>query len=578
MANRVEQYLRSEQQLRYIAPHQFVEDDKDAVYNRGEVIVGWPVGADRIFDDISRDYTVAVIGAQLGDEGKGRIVDNKLDALLGMGITRAWVVRYGGGSNAGHTIYTEDNQKLSNHQLPSSVAHPQAIGVMDSGMVIHMEDLQTEIMDAEAIVGDLKEKLMLSEEAILVSDLDRAMEVLNREITSGRSDGGTGRGMSMGYSNHLSRRGMEVKELMAENWRDEFEKRYDDHVKTFADKGKDLSKMEVPDFRETRKQGKEVKRFVGTKQEFLDRLEEVRAWYLAREAQVPHEKRMIQNTFLIHQDLLHDMTQGILFEGAQAVGLDAWLGRRPDVASSSTTASGISTGTKFWDHTRVEDRIGIFKISYMSSVGSAYMITDYGLPREKTEDIPQHVIDAMTPEQKYAFWIRNEAHEFGTTSGRPRDICRLDLDMMRYNIKMGGIEVLAGTHLDIAQEGVDIEVCTHYTDADGNRVAYQPGIVHQQGLTPHYEILPGWDGKKVAEATSFEKLPDNAKKFLAFIQRQTGIPIVFVTKGKERKNNMPIPEVKLAQAELFRPRHEAKRIGMKIQKKKGTVWKKASTA
>ncbi len=566
-----EKYLRSEQQLRYIAPHAFVEDDIEAVYARDEIEIGWPLGAERIYNDISRDATVAVIGVQLGDEGKGRLVDNKLVGILQIpGVQAAYVIRYGGGSGTGHTVYSDKGEKVPLHQLPSGIMHPEAVGVMDTGMVIHMEDLQTEIVDAEKIVGDLRGKLILSDDAILVSDLDRAMEVLNRDWSEGRSSGGTGRGMTQGYGDFITRNEMHVKELFEEDWEVKFRARYAKYEKRFRDSDKDLSQMDVPDLRETRKQniGRGITRKVGTVDEYIDRLKSVREWFSHRDETVSEEKRLRQNTFLIHQDLLTDMSRGVLFEGAQAVGLSAWLGRRPDSASSDTTANAIESGTQVWKTNQIEDRVGTFKITYMSSVGAAHMITQYDIPRET---VTEEQIAAMNDDQKLALWIRTEAHETGTTSGRYRDMCRLDLEMMRYNIRMGGIEVLAGTHLDIAREGVDIEVCTHYTNAAGERVPYQPGLEHQAGLTPQYIKLPGWDGKKVSQAKSFDEIPDNAKRFLAFIQRQTGVPIVFVTTGPQRENAVDMPEVKLSRVQLERPRREAKIIN-KIVDKKGNIY------
>ncbi len=567
--------LRSQAELRNAAPHAFVEDDIRAVYDENQVFVGWPIGAERIFDHIARDYTVAILGAQLGDEGKGRIVDNKLEAMLKIpGVKGAYVVRYGGGSNAGHTIYTEDGRKVPLHQLPSGIMYPEAIGLMDSGMIIHMEDLRTEIEDAEDIVGDLREKLMLSEEAIMVTDLDRAMEVLNRELTEGRSAGGTGRAITIGYSDFLTRNEMNVKDLIAEDWEAKMAKRYDDYEKRFRDNQKDISTMQVPDLKATRKEGKAITRNVGTKQEFIDRLRDVRGWYLQREEQVPYEKRMIQNTFLVHQDLYHDMSQGVLFEGAQAIGLNAWLGRRKDVTSYDTSVTGVNTGTRFWKGENIQDRVGIFKIPYMSSVGSARMITDLQLPRT---GVSEEEAAAMSQEQQNGLWIRNVANEKGTTSGRFRDICEIDLELMRYNIRMGGIEVLAGTHLDIARADFPIRVCTHYTDVHGKRIPYQPGVIHQEGLTPHYVELPGWDGESVARATKFEDLPENAQKFLAFIQRQTGTPIVFATTGPKRENALDIPGQKMPRSELIRSEREAKKIGMGVDKR-GSIYRRVAAA
>jgi adenylosuccinate synthase len=322
---------------------------------------------------------------------------------------------------------------------------------------------------------------------------------------------------------------------MDEDWETTLGTRYDNYEKEFRAHGFELAKMDVPDKIESARQGKSVPRALGTKQEFLAKLADVRAWYQQRD--------MIQNTFIIHEKAYRDLSNGFMFEGAQAMGLHAWLGRLPDVTASDMSMNGITAGTKFWKGDEVEQGFGVFKFSYMSSVGATEWKTQYDIPRTAVSDEARA---AMSDEQKYALWIREEAKETGTTTGRYRDICKLDMAMMRYNCHMGGIGMLAGTHLDIAQDTKDsIQVCTHYEDLAGNYVAYEPGIHHRKDVVPHYEKFDGWDGKKVQDAASFEDLPDNAKKFLAFLQKQMGIPIVFATTGYKRHNILEIPKTKI---------------------------------
>ncbi len=535
------QTMVNERNPRFFDPVPFVQKDIDRIYNQEQVTVGMPMGAEIILNALSREHTVAIVGAQLGDEGKGRIVDNKLEQILSIpGMQMAYVVRFQGGSNAGHTVYTPEGRKIPLHQVPSSINEDRAVGIMDSGMVVHMEDLKTEIEDGEAIVGDLRNRLYLSEEAKLVTDLERAEEVVNRFKSSGKSGGGTGRGISPTYANDLSRLGTHVKDLMAENWREVYAARYDRYAKEFAVHNYDIATMQVPDLRATRDQKKAVTRNLGTMDEFLDRLESVRNWYIERDASQPDQPSMIQNTFLMHQEMYNNLNAGVLFEGAQAVGLHHAIGRLPDVTSSDTSINGIAAGTKLWKAQDIREKIGVMKLTYMSSVGSVHMATDLMLPRKAITDE-----SGLTGAQKFGAWVREEAHEYGTTTGRPRDICLLDLELMRYNIRMGGIEMLAGTHLDIAREDMPIKVCTHYVDSTGQRVAYQPGVEHQENLTPVYVDLPGWDGAAAQQARTFDELPDNAKKFLAFVQAQTATPITAVTNGPQREQLVEIPRWEL---------------------------------
>lgn len=513
------------QELRFRSPHEGIEKSLDRIYQRNQIELGWPTDAQHLFEGIARKNTVAVIGAALGDEGKGRIVDNKIQCLLNMpDVKIVDVIRFNGGNNAGHTI-EKDGVKLALHVVPSGVMYEETVGIMDRGEIIHPEDLQTEVIYAENKVGDLRGKLILSEEAILCTDLERAEETLNG-IKRGEARGGTGRGISPAYAHHYDRQGLEIQHLMKDNWREILSEQYDMYGKMLGAFDMNSSETEIPDYKATLKEGKEIKRKVGNKEEFLDRLETAREWIL--------DRNMVSNTFQIHKEIFSDMKHGVLFESAQAGGLDAWLGTRPDVTSSNTRASGIEEGTAFWRPQDIQDRIGVFKITYTSSVGARDMPTDTHLSK-KTNDLPENA----TSDQIRAAWIRDEANEKGTTTGRWRDIDNLDLALINYNIRMSGIEMLAGTHLDIARKDENIKVCTHYTDSKSNFVPYQPGLKYQEGAVPHYVELPSWDGQSCRRAKSINDLPENAVKFLAFIQARTGVPIVAVTTGPARENFIP---------------------------------------
>lgn len=532
-----------EKDMRFINPVDFIEKDYRAVYEKGEVFIGMPQGTDLIFQHLSRTNTVAVIGGQLGDEGKGRIVDNKIEELQQrVGVKKVNVVRYQGGANAGHTIGLPGGGKIALHQLPSGLLYEEAVGIMDNGMIIHMEDLQTEITEAEAKeeVGDLRGKLILSPEAMLCTDLDRAQEVLNRNLSGGKSKGGTGRGIAPTAADSLTRRGFKVGDLFKPDWEEKFAIAYDIHEAEFASHENSLTETLVPDLKETNLQKKVVNRPIGSKKEFLDRLASVRQWYIDRDATMPGDMQLLKNTFTIYEKDFYNLENGYVFEGAQAVGLDPNFGRKPDTTSTNTTIGGIAIGTGFplWDKEHIEEKIAVAKLTYMSSVGEATMITDSGI--EKRAYTNKEIDTIQDPNIKFAAWSRMEGNEFGTTTGRARDICFMDLPMLRYNTTAGGVEMIAGTHLDMAREDLPIRVCTHYVDLMGNYVPYQPGMEHQKNLTPNYIDLPGWDGKKAREATNVNELPDNAKKYLAFIQRAVGSPIVFVTTGPARENAMTI--------------------------------------
>jgi adenylosuccinate synthase len=404
---------------------------------------------------------------------------------------------------------------------------------MDQGMTIHVPDLRTEVegLETNPHVGDLRGKLILSPDAVLCTDLERAEELLNRR-KSNNADGGTGRGIGPSYAHHYDKTGLHIHDLMEDNWREVLGQRYERYRREFAlfAEQEPLERVLVPDLAETNRTGHASLKPVGTQKEFLDGLESARTWLI--------DRNMVQNTFPLHRDIKRDLSQGVLFEVAQAMGLHAWLGTKPDMTASDTSPHGVVAGTALWRPTDIKDKVGVFKITYQSSVGSRHMPTE--VPLAKTVRTPQDLDPDATDEQRWAADVRDTAHEFGATTRRPRDICRLDLPLLQYNAMMAEIDMLAGTHLDIAREGVDIQVCTHYTDHQGNFVPYQPGLRYLAGVVPHYVTLPGWDGETCRKASSFDTLPENAKKFLAFIQELTQIPIIAATTGPEREHYLAL--------------------------------------
>lgn len=559
--------LRKTQEQLYWDPEFQLKKDLHEIYDLGHVEVGWPEGAKRMFDAYARAHSAGFVGLMFGDEGKGRIVDDKLKQLLSVdGVKMAYVVRWNGGSNAGHSLESEQG-RFAVHQVPSGILYPEAIGVMDKGMVINPENLKIEIEDIEEKVGDLRGKLVLSEEAILNTDLERAEEVVNRMLSGGKSDGGTSMGISPSYSHSYDRTGLNTKDLFEESqtgemsWRDKLGERYDRYEKIFKALGYDLKDIEVPDLRATRTNKKATPRKVGTKDEFLDRLEMVRTWFADRD-QYMADRKMITNTYLLHHEIFNDLSKGLILEGAQGIGLHPWIGNRPDVTSSDTTLYGPISGTGVYRPQDIADRMGVFKLTYTSKVPQQDMPTAIHLPpkdllpkvlpnsKENKIIWKQFIEDNrkyFTRDQIHALWIIMAAGEFGTTTGRLRGIQHLDMEVMKYHARMGGLEVLGATHMDIAKideetgEPEPILVCTHYTK-NGKVVSYQPGLEHQKGVEPHFELLPGWDGQKVASASSVEDVArdaPNALKFLSFIQRRTGLPIVVATTGPKRGQLIP---------------------------------------
>lgn len=491
---------------RFLHPEKHIQKDLLATYGKNGH-AGYKKHTVHRPDLRPRPNTACVIGAALGDEGKGRIIDNMVGAFLAKPtISRVVVVRFQGGSNSGHTVEVKGTS-LALHQVPCSVMYKKAIGIMDRGMTIHPPDLIEEIRIAESLAGSTKGRLFLSLDAVLNTDLERAEELLNRKKQR-KASGGTGRGIAPSYAHHYDRLGLHVADLMQDDWKEVLGAQYDRYEKEFALYGMDLAEVVVPDFAKMKQTKKEHTRPVGSKRVFLARQGAARDELIQR--------RIVTNTFGMHQAIYQDKMTAVLFEGAQSVGLHSWLGTLPDITASDTSAYGVHAGTAFWRAGDIARRIGVFKIPYTSSVGARRM--------------PTHADDPWSRR------VRDEAHEYGTTTGRPRDILYLDLPLLAYAIHIGGIEALAGTHLDTSWEDMPIQVCTHYTNKLGAPVSYQPGLSYLADVIPHYVTLPGWDGARVRQAKTMAGVPDNAKKFLAFVQMRLATPIVAVTTGPGREN------------------------------------------
>lgn len=452
-----------------------------------------------------RKNTIAIVGIQLGDEGKGRIVDNILQSISNKKINKVYVVRPQGGSNAGHTVEFDD-VRIGLHQLPSGIFYKDAIEILDSGMVLHIGDLLEEIKLAEKVAGKLSNRIIVSEDAMLCTDLQRAKEVLNRKI-NGNSKGGTGRGIGPTTAEFYDKTGNFVKDLAGNRWRSIFSKKYQDFQKIFDAFGENLADYDVPDFALTKQTGKVVNRKVGTELEFLKRLKVERDQVLKLD--------IVEDTFSLHPQIYKDKSSAVLFEMAQAVGLDPWFGTRPDRTTTPTTAFGITVGTRYWRREDISEVIGVMKATYMSSVGKRTMPTE-------TND-------------SWGKWVREFAHEYGTTTGRPRDICFIDLPFLKYNIRMSGITKIALTHLDVCQEDQPIKVCVGYK-LNGKQADYKPDMDYFSKLTPVYKKLPGWKHKDVMRVKKFEDLPETAKNYVLFLQNELELPIGYITTGPKREN------------------------------------------
>lgn len=504
--------LAKRQEQLWLNPQAAVDDYFEEIYGPEQRIeIGWPDGIQRQRTDITRPNSAMAVGIDYGDEGKGRGADNDADMLLSRpGVKSIDVTRSAGGHNAGHTIVV-NGKRLALHIIPSAVAHERSRNIIGRETSVHPEDLKSEFEDVEDKVGKgfLQGRVVVSEEAKFNHDIDRAEEVLLRLRTEGQSSGGTGRGIPTTEAHRYDRTGLSIGELTQDNWRSRLGNYYDDMERIFDSFGRDLSTSEVPDFQKTLETNEPQVRTVGTKNEFLDRVDHSREWLISQ--------NMVQNTVAIHRESYKDPSVAQLFEGAQAMGLHPSLGKRKDVTSTDPSGYMVMNGTAVYLPQNIEYRRGYSKGRYNSVVGADW-------PR-------QLELDEAT-----AQWIQEEAHEYGATTGRKRTILGPNITMEQLNARFSMIEGMVETHIDVAKANEKIKIAAYFVDQEGVVQHYQPGLIYQKGLIPVWVEVPGWDGEQVKKAKRIEDLPFEALQFLSFKQALTGYPIEAITTGPQREN------------------------------------------
>lgn len=359
--------------------------------------------------------TVALVGAQWGDEGKGKITDylsEKADV----------VVRFQGGNNAGHTIYLNE-KKIVLHQIPSGILHPHCVCIVGHGVVFSPDDFLEELAEVKANVPHFaQEKLMISNYASVITKYHKLLDKAREGKSSGKI-GTTCKGIGPCYEDKISRRGLKVIDLLDK------ETLIKKLKLSMEEKGllfKELYSQEVP-----------------TIEEEADRL-----FNLGQEI-----KPYLADTFTYISELPE--TKKVLFEGAQGILLDIEYGSYPYVTSSNTTVSGVYSGVGFGEKRQLNNSIGVAK-AYLTRVGEGPMPTEI---REKIGDI-----------------IQEKGKEFGATTGRRRRCGWLDLPLLKYAIKVSRLNSIALTKIDILSNLSELKLCVGYKIGNQTYKQAFPGI------------------------------------------------------------------------------------------------------
>ncbi|UFS72761.1 adenylosuccinate synthase [Geomonas sp. RF6] len=416
---------------------------------------------------------VVIIGAQWGDEGKGKVVDIYTQFADD-------VVRFQGGNNAGHTLVVGD-EKVILHLIPSGILHAGKRCVIGNGVVLDPEVFIREITNLKA-AGYLKDDsaLILSESLHLIMPYHKRID-LAREAKSGHKKiGTTGRGIGPAYEDKTGRRGIRLMDLL--------------DPKAFARKLKDA--LEEKNLILEHLLGDKPFTFEEIYDEYMVYAETLRIY-------------AADTSLLLHQDM--KAGKKLLFEGAQGTLLDIDHGTYPFVTSSSTCAGGACTGTGVSPR-EIHEVIGISK-AYATRVGSGPFPTEL---EDETGDA-----------------LRNAGREFGSTTGRPRRCGWFDAVVARYAVRVNGLSGIALTKLDVLSGLEAVKICTGYT-FEGKVLDEIPAQLEViEKCRPIYEEMPGWEGD-ITTAKSLDELPENARNYINRVEELCGAPIVLVSVGPRR--------------------------------------------
>jgi len=423
---------------------------------------------------------IALLGAQWGDEGKGKATD-----LLGEKVD--YVVRYQGGNNAGHTVVIRD-QKYALHLLPSGILSPGVIPVIGNGVVIDPSVLFEEIKGLGERGIDTS-KLRISYNAHLITPYHRTIDKVSERFLGNSKIGTTGRGIGPAYADKINRIGIRVQDL------------FDPSILRQKVEGalRDKNQVLIKVFN---RKGLEV--------------DEVVDEYL-RYAEL--FKPYVDDTSLLLNRAL-DQGKNILLEGSQGTLLDVDHGTYPFVTSSNPTAGGACTGSGIGP-TRISRVIGIIK-AYTTRVGSG------PFPTELFDDDGEK--------------LRSIGGEVGVTTGRARRCGWYDALIARYAVRVNGLTDLFLTKLDVLTGWEKIPVCVAY-EVDGKRIEELPASQSDfHHAKPVYEYLPGWS-EDISAAKSLDQLPSNARAYVKYLEEISGAPVSAVGVGQERDQTIVVRDL-----------------------------------
>ena len=433
----------------------------------------------QVLDDM-RAKTAVVLGAQWGDEGKGKIVDVLSERFSA-------VARYAGGHNAGHTVIHGD-QKFVLQLMPCGVLQPGCKNVIGNGVVLDPVFFLKELNKLRDLKIDIEGRLFVSNRAQVILPYHRMIELAAESAPGRKKIGTTSKGIGPAYEDKMSRGGLRMVDLL----RPELLKA---HIEAAcAEKNAIVHALFGTDPLEPNK----------IFDEYAAAAEQIRPY--------------VADTGRLLSSILAE-GGSVMFEGAQGTMLDIDHGTYPYVTSSSAAAGGASTGTG----------LGPTDIGTVISVTKAYVtrVGEGPFPTEIFGGAGDH--------------LQARGNEFGAVTGRRRRCGWLDLPLLRYSNQINGTEWLVITKLDVLDELAEIPICVGY-EIDGKKTDEVPADVHGlESIKPVYTTLKGWQSSTEG-ITDFDKLPQAAKEYLRFQERECGARIGMVSTGPDRDQTMVLPE------------------------------------
>ncbi|HVR43751.1 MAG TPA: adenylosuccinate synthase [Thermoanaerobaculia bacterium] len=424
----------------------------------------------------SAKKNLAVIGAQWGDEGKGKIVDLLCEHF-------DLVARYQGGHNAGHTVKFEDKH-YSLHLIPSGILHPGKLCILGNGMVIDPEALLGEMERLRAAGVTIDRNLMISDSAHCILPIHAALDRGREELAGEAKIGTTGRGIGPAYEMKIGRFGILMRDLVDESvLREKIE---------LACREKNALLVSVYGM-EPFDPDALVRQALGHGEILRDR---------------------ITDTSLVLDDAIREGRR-IMFEGAQGTLLDVDHGTYPFVTSSNCTAGGIATGLGVAPR-QIHEVMGVVK-AYTTRVGAG--------------PFPTELSDA-TGER-----LRKRGNEYGTTTGRPRRTGWLDLVVLRAAVMLNGLDEIALTKLDVFDDFDEIPVCVSYDTPAGEAHRYPRAAVERGQVRPKLRTMKGWK-RSIVGIGEFDDLPREARDYVRFIEDQLECPVTVVSTGPRREETI----------------------------------------